>query len=71
MLKLEDRKRFVDVNKLTEEQFEKTMETVNRKLTEITERAVKEANEILNIYGLETKLQFLKPYPIEGDSKKD
>jgi len=71
MIKLEDRTRKVDVNKLSEEQFTRILEKVNVKLTEITEKAVREANEILNIYGLETKLQFLKPYPIKGDSKKD
>lgn len=67
MLNLEGRARKVNLNELTEEQFEQTMEAVDAKLVEITEEAVRKANEILNIYGLETKLQFLKPYPIDGE----
>jgi len=67
MVNLNERKRSVNVSKMSPEQIDKAVGILNKKIIEITERATKEVNELLNIYGLETKLQFLEPYPIKKD----
>jgi len=52
-----DRKRKVDVEKLDDEQIEVVQDQVSAKIREITDKAVKDANKILAIYGLSCKMQ--------------
>lgn len=58
------RNRKVDVDRLTVEQVDKISEVLGQKLGKICDRAAEEANNILKIYGLETRLQFVQPFPI-------
>lgn len=59
-----ERVRKVDVEKMSEEQLERAVELVGAKLAQICEKAAKEANDILKIYGLYTEIQFLSPKPL-------
>jgi hypothetical protein len=51
------RKRFVNVSKLSNEQADTLAGQMGEKITMITDEAVKKVNKILNIYGLEAKMQ--------------
>lgn len=58
------RERKVDVNKLTDEELQRASDLLGKRISKICDKAADEVNNILKIYGLETKLQFLTPYPI-------
>lgn len=66
-----ERKRNVDVEKLSGEQVDRISEKLSEKLSEIINKAVNEANEILSIYDLETQMQFLTPYKKGQKPQKD
>lgn len=53
------RVRKVDVNKLTFEQTDQLSEQIGGKVRDICDKAVAEANKLLNIYGLQCKMQFV------------
>jgi len=54
-----ERKRSVDIEKLDEDTVNNIQESLIKKITKINDDAVKKANKLLNIYGLEVKMQFL------------
>lgn len=70
MIKLEERKRSVNLDKLKLEQIDEISKQLGDKLKEILERATNEANELLGIYGLATKMQFLEPFDKKNLTKQ-
>jgi len=56
---MEDRVRKVDIDKLSDEELKALEERIGKKITNITDDAVKRANQILNIYGLRAKMQIV------------
>lgn len=62
MVDLNERKRKVDIEKLTPESVDEISQQLGQKLKEIVEKAAKEANDLLGIYGLATKIVFLEPF---------
>ena len=50
-----ERKRKVDVEKI--ENLDEITEKITNKVTSITDKAVEEVNKLLNIYGMEAKMQ--------------
>jgi hypothetical protein len=54
---LKDRKREIDVQKLTPEQADELSTQIGEKIRLICDKAVLDANRILNIYGMEAKMQ--------------
>lgn len=73
-----ERKRSFDINKLTTEEAEKLSVKIGEKVREICDDAVKKANDLLNIYGMEAKMQIVvqeigkeeKPKKKRGRPKK-
>lgn len=55
-MKLNERKRTFDVEKLTLEEADSLSEQIGNKVKDICDEAVKKANKILNIYGLKAKM---------------
>jgi len=53
-----NRKRSVDVEKLSVEQVDRIKDQVVIKLRALIDDACEKANEIVNIYGLEAKMEF-------------
>lgn len=53
-----DRERRIDVEKMDLDQADVLQKQLSNKLTQILENAAKEANQILNIYGMEVKVGF-------------
>jgi hypothetical protein len=52
-----NRKRSVDVNKLDTEQVEQLIEQISKKILVMVDETVAQANKMLNVYGLEAKMQ--------------
>lgn len=52
-----NRKRAIDINKLSAEQVEQLTEQISKKILVIVDEAITQANKMLNIYGLEAKMQ--------------
>lgn len=52
-----DRKRKIDLEKLDIESISKLTGKLTNKMTVITDEAIEKANKILNIYGMEAKMQ--------------
>lgn len=59
----------VDLESVSEEQFEIIQEMLNKKMTEIVNKAVSDANKYLNVYGIQARMVLeLKPVqPISQD----
>jgi len=53
-----DRQRSVDLSTITPEQEEKISKVLSDKLSKILENAAKEANAILNTYGVEVQIAY-------------
>jgi hypothetical protein len=53
-----DRERKINVEKMDLDQADVLQKQLSGKLTQILENAAKEANQILNIYGMEVKVGF-------------
>lgn len=53
-----DRPRTVDLTKITSEQEEQISKVLTAKLSEILENAGKQANAILNTYGMEVQIAY-------------
>jgi DNA invertase Pin-like site-specific DNA recombinase len=53
-----DRPRSIDLNKITPEQEERITKALSDKLSKILESAAKEANAILNTYGIEVQIAY-------------
>ena len=53
-----DRERKVDLDKMSEEQIGMLEKKMSEKLQDILSRASKEANNFLNIYGIEIKIAY-------------
>ena len=59
-----NRERKVDLSKITPEQEEQISKVLTAKLSEILETAGKQANAILNAYGMEVQIAYkLKKQP--------
>jgi hypothetical protein len=56
---MEDRIRKVNINKMSDEELEALEERIGKKITNITDDAVEQANKILKIYGLRAKMQIV------------
>jgi len=59
MKDLKDRKRSIDVNKLTEEQLVEIQTLLGDKIRKIVDIACEDANKLLNVYGLRTKMEIV------------
>jgi hypothetical protein len=55
--KAPQRKRQVDVEKMDDQTLEKTQAELSKKVMEIVDKACEDANKLLNIYGLQAKMQ--------------
>jgi hypothetical protein len=53
-----DRERKVNVENMNYEQADLLQKQITAKLNQIIENALKEANKMLNIYGMEAKMAF-------------
>lgn len=51
------RKRSVDVERLDTEQVEQLTEQISKKILAMVDETVDKANKMLNVYGLEAKMQ--------------
>ena len=54
-----NRKRHVDVNSLKDEQVEQLIEQISEKIKAMVDSTCEKANRMLNVYGLETKMQIV------------
>jgi hypothetical protein len=54
-----DRERKLDIQKLTPEQADSVSQQIGEKIRQITEKAVLDANQILQIYGMEAQMQLV------------
>jgi len=54
-----ERKRSVDISTLNEEQVELLQEQIGIKIRELVDGTIEKANKILNIYGLQAKMQIV------------
>lgn len=52
-----DRKRHVDVEKVELSELTELTDRITSKITKITQKAIEDANTILNIYGMEAEMQ--------------
>ena len=52
-----DRKRRIDLDKIDLNSITELTNKLTAKVTDITDEAVEKANKILNIYGMEAKMQ--------------
>lgn len=52
-----NRKRSVNVNTLSAEQVEQLTEQISKKILVLVDETVAQANKMLNVYGLEAKMQ--------------
>lgn len=59
---IKTRVRKVDLNQMNVEQAEAISEQIGIKIREICDKAIEDANKLLNIYGLSAKMQIV----IEG-----
>jgi hypothetical protein len=59
MSEINERKRFVDVNTLNEEQRTLLEAQIGEKVAKIVDESVEKANKILAVYGLKSKMQLL------------
>ena len=62
-----ERIRKVNVEKLSNEDLKNVEETISKKMIEITDRAIAEANRILGVYGYEAKMA-IQFKPLEKES---
>lgn len=53
----ETRTRKVDVEKMDAEKVEELSEKIGTKVKDIVDKAVEDANKILNVYGVEAKME--------------
>lgn len=61
---LSERRKNIDIEKFTAEQVDRLSEQIGKQVSSICNEAMDKVNKILNVYGLETKMQLLPPYPI-------
>jgi hypothetical protein len=59
MSEINERKRFVDVNTLNDEQRALLEAQIGEKVAKIVDESVEKANKILPVYGLKSKMQLL------------
>ena len=57
MAKQSKRKRKVNVEKLDDKTVDSLQVELSKKVTEICDKACEDANKLLNIYGLQAKMQ--------------
>ena len=55
----QERARLVDVEKLTPEEADRLSAQISEKVKEINDKAVESVNRLLNIYGMEAKMQIV------------
>lgn len=55
---LKERKRSIDIEKLSDEQVKTLYIQIGEKVKDICDKAVWSANRILNLYGMECKMAF-------------
>ena len=54
---MEERKRKIDVNKIDEDAFLNLSEQISAKVRSIIDEAIEKSNKLLNIYGLQAKME--------------
>lgn len=64
MLNLEGRVRKVNVENLSNEELETLSKDLSTQVFEIIKQTNAQVNRLLNIYGLETRVQIVNPVPI-------
>lgn len=52
-----NRRRNVDVNKLNDEQIQLVIDELSKKVNLYVDEAIQKANQVLNIYNLEAKME--------------
>ena len=69
-MELRDRKRSVDLNKLSVEQAEEISNQLGEKIKQICDKACEEANRLLTIYSMTAKMQIVvQPVEIIQEEK--
>ena len=72
MTEIRSRKRFIDPKKLTLQQADELSKQIGKMVAEIMDDANKKCNEILNIYGLQTKIGYnIVQVPKKTEEKKE
>jgi hypothetical protein len=62
-MELKDRQRKLDITNLPEEQVDIISKQIGEKIRQICDKACKEANGILGVYGMTAKMQILVEHP--------
>lgn len=62
-MELKERERKVDISKMSQEQVESISQQVGDKVRQICDEACEKANKILNIYGMNAKMQIVIDHP--------
>lgn len=62
-MELKDRERKLDITKLPGEQVDIISKQIGEKIRQICDKACKEANGILGVYGMTAKMQILIEHP--------
>ena len=61
------RERKLDINKLSPEQVDVVSKQIGEKIKQICDKASEEANRLLNVYGMQAKMQIF----IEGKNSDE
>lgn len=68
---MKERKRKVDVNKIDKETYDNLSGQISNKVKTIVDEAIDKANKILNIYGMNAKMQIvIEELEVEPDESK-
>ena len=57
------RERKLDISKLPAEQVDVISKQIGEKIRQICDKAVEEANTLLNVYGMKAKMQIVVEHP--------
>lgn len=67
-----ERKRFIDINSLAEDQIADIEAQLGSKTREICDKACEEANKYLNVYGMQAQMQIvIQPIGTKKEIKKE
>ena len=69
-MKNNDRIRGVDINKMSEEEFQQVMDKLGKKVSEKIKSAFEESNKLLNVYGLKVVFNY-ELRPLENTKKEE
>jgi hypothetical protein len=69
-MELKDRKRSFDISKLSAEDADNISKQIGDRVRQICDEAVEKANKILNVYGMNAKMQILIEHELMKGSPK-